>query len=107
MNPLMSTCQCGCSETGQVCYCIYCDLTFKCEDEFNNHIDQVHMFKCDLCGVKFIGDSELKDHIHKNHRAKCDICNAILGDFVDLKSHKQKISWVKIKNTSRMFMWNL
>ena len=52
---------------GQVCYCIYCDLTFKCEDEFNDHIDQVHMFKCDLCGVKFIEESELEDHIEEHY----------------------------------------
>ena len=49
--------------------------------KFNNHINQVHKFKCDTCGVKFIEDSELKDHIHKGHREKCKECNAILGDF--------------------------
>ena len=37
MNPLMSTCQCGCSETGEVFYCLSCDIKFKCEDEYDVH----------------------------------------------------------------------
>ena len=37
MNSLMSTCQCGCSETGEVFTCRSCDLTFKCEDEYDVH----------------------------------------------------------------------
>ena len=57
----------------------------------------MHMFKCYLCEVKFIKDSELKEYIHKCHRTKCDICNAILGNFVDLQSHKKKFHGSELK----------
>ena len=104
----MSTCQCGCSETGKVCYCIDCDLTFKCEDKFNNHIDPVHMFKCDLCGVRFIEESELKyhiqcycrdcdltfkcedeldNHINQVHMFKCDLCGVYEFEESELRDH--------------------
>ena len=33
----MSTCQCGCSETGEVFYCLSCGIKFKCEDEYDVH----------------------------------------------------------------------
>ena len=66
----------------------------------------MHMFKCDLCEVKFIKDSELKDHIHKSHRAKCDICNAILGDFVDLQSHKKRFHGSKLKTPAECLCGN-
>ena len=42
-------------------------MTFKCEDELDNHINQVHMFKCDLCGVYEFEESELRDHIEEHH----------------------------------------
>ena len=48
MNPSMSTCQCGCSETGEVLDCIESELKFKCDNEFYNHFNQVHVFKYDL-----------------------------------------------------------
>ena len=37
MNPLMSTCQCGCSKPGEVFICRSCDITFKCKDEYDIH----------------------------------------------------------------------
>ena len=33
----MSTCQCGCSETGEEFYCLSCGIKFKCEDEYDVH----------------------------------------------------------------------
>ena len=77
--------------------CEECLILLTTGPKFNHHINQMHIFKCDLCEVKFIEDSELKDHIHKNHRAKCDICNAILGGFVDLQSHKKRFHGSKLK----------
>ena len=33
----MSTCQCGCSETGELFHFLDCGLTFKCENEYDIH----------------------------------------------------------------------
>ena len=121
----MATCRCGNSlncKPGEAFLCKNCDIKFRCQDEytdhmdiehwriceeclnvlkagqkFNHHINQVHMYKCELCEVKFIKDSELKEHIHKSHRTKCNICNALLGDFVDLQSHKKRFHESELK----------
>ena len=61
----------------QIRFCIGCDLTYECEDEwkkiyeceneFKEHYNQMHIFKCDLCGIKFAEKTELKDHIEDHH----------------------------------------
>ena len=57
----------------QIRRCIECNLIYECEDdwkkinecenEFNKHYNQMHIFKCDLCEIKFAEKTELKDHI--------------------------------------------
>ena len=39
--------------------CDECDLTWKCENEYNIHCNQ-HPFKCDLCKATFAKESTLK-----------------------------------------------
>ena len=78
-------------------YAKKCDLTFRCEDEYIDHIDlqhyrvcdecltllsagpkfnihiiQVYKFQCNMCGVRFIEESELKNHIREGHKSKCE-----------------------------------
>ena len=50
-------------------WCIECDVSYKCEDKFSKHYNQMHTFTCDLCEVCFTKDINLKRHIESHHKS--------------------------------------
>ena len=69
-----------------------CDKIFEEEVNLDNHVNRLHVFKCELCGIHKLEKSELMDHMHRNHTATSEICNAVFKDFLDLQSHKKECS---------------
>ena len=92
MNSLMSTCRCGRCEPGEVFLCRKCDLTFKCEDEYDVHRSLQHyrshyrviknslmstcrcglcepgkVFLCKKCDLTFNCEDEYDDHKNWQH----------------------------------------
>ena len=79
-------------------------MTFKCEDELDNHINQVHMFKCDLCGVYEFEESELRDHIEEHHGSSLEPPAEANDDKHEEEVDKASVKPRKLKNNDSIWL---
>ena len=70
-------------------WCIECDLSYRCKDEFSKHYNQIHRFGCDLCKNKSTHNMLLENHIENHH--KPDSVPTVVGrDKKHVKENNEK-----------------
>ena len=98
MNPLMSTCQCGCSKPGKVFICKNYNITFKCKDEYDFH---------NLKYSQEVNIREIKMFLMSTGQCEDEpLISWKVGDFTWIMKahhgrHTKKASWLKPEATSR------
>ena len=98
-------------------WCIECNMSFECEDEFSKHYNQMHRFECDLCKNKFPQKIKLKNHIKDHldprtgyfipgarHCMDCDTTLKNESEFVFHIDRTHPASWIRYKKEGNIII---
>ena len=98
-------------------WCIECDLSYRCEDEFSKHYNQIHRFGCDLCKNKFthnmLLENHMKDHLDPRtsyfipgarHCMDCDMTIKNESEFVRHIGRTHLDSWIRYKKEGNIMV---